>query len=65
MGIVIPTLENFLFWYHKAEAGECTKNYARQMVGLHQTKWWRLCRDYKDGEDISKYFKEANDCGGQ
>lgn len=63
MGNFNPTLENFLFWYRKFEAKECTNDYARQMVGLHKTKWWRLCRDYKDGEDISKYFKEANDCG--
>jgi len=65
MGNFDPTYENFLLWYRKFETGECTGNYARQMVGLHQTKWWRLCRDYKNGEDISKYFEEATDYGRQ
>lgn len=64
MGTVIPTIENFLLWYRKAEAKECTHNYARQMVGIHQTKWYRLCRAYRNGEDISKYFKEVSDYGG-
>jgi macrodomain Ter protein organizer (MatP/YcbG family) len=59
MGVVIPTYENFLHWYRKFEAHECTGSYARQMVGLHSTKWWRLCRKYRSGEDITKYFKEA------
>lgn len=59
MGVVIPTYENFLYWFKRAEAHKCTHNYARQMVGIHSTKWWRLCRKYRNGEDISKYFKEA------
>lgn len=62
MGVVIPTIDNFLFWYEKATARQCTHNYARQMVGIHQTKWWRLCRKHRNGEDISKYFKEVSDC---
>ena len=63
MGNVNPTFENFVYWYEKAATHQCTHNYARQMVGIHQTKWWRLCRKYRDGEDISKYFKEATDRG--
>ena len=62
MGNFDPTYKNFLFWYRKFERGECSGDYARQMVGLHSTKWWRLCRKYRDGEDISKYFKEATLC---
>ena len=63
MGTVIPTIENFLFWYGKAERKECTKDHARQMVGMKYGKWRRLLRDYKDGEDISKYFKGVSDYG--
>ena len=63
MGNFDPTLESFLFWYEKAITKQCTHNYARQMAGIHQTKWSRLCRKYRDGEDISKYFKEATLCG--
>ena len=63
MGNVNPTLENFVYWHNKATAKECTHNYARQMAGIHQTKWTRLCRKYRNGDDISKYFKEVTDCG--
>ena len=54
---VIPTFENFLYWYNKYKAKECTKDYARQMVCFHKTMWYKLCRDYENGEDISKYFR--------
>ena len=50
------TFEEFLYWYRKYKAKECTKDYARQMVGFHMTKWYHLCRDYDDGKDVSKYF---------
>ena len=63
MGNVNPTFENFVFWYEKASTRQCTHNYARQMVGIHSTKWSRLCRKYRNGEDISKYFKEVTDYG--
>lgn len=63
MGTVVPTIESFLFWYRKAEAKKCTKDHARQMVGMKYNKWWRLCHDYRNGEDISKYFKGATDFG--
>lgn len=58
MAVVYPTFDSFINWYRKYKRGECTKNYARQMVGFHQTTWYRLCRDYENGLDISKYFKE-------
>ena len=56
MATVIPTLENFLYWYNKWKTNECSKSHARQMVGFHYTKWYYLCRDYEIGNDISKYF---------
>ena len=56
MATVIPTVENFLYWYNKWKSNECSKSYARQMVGFHYTKWYYLCRDYENGNDISKYF---------
>jgi len=56
MGNVIPTYSNFVFWYKQAESRQCSHNFARQMAGIHSTKWWRLCRQYRNGEDISKYF---------
>lgn len=57
MATVVPTFENFLYWYNKFKAKECTKKYARQMVGFHYTTWYYLCRDYESGADISKYFR--------
>ena len=56
MNVIHPTFENFIYWYRKYKNKECTKNYARQMVGFHQTQWYYLCRDYDNGWDISKYF---------
>jgi hypothetical protein len=56
----VATIEQFLYWYGKAERKECTKDHARQMLCMKYDKWKRLLRDYKDGEDISKYFKEAS-----
>jgi hypothetical protein len=56
MGVVHPTFESFIYWFKEFKSHRCTKDYARQMVGFHQTKWYKLCRDYERGEDISKYF---------
>lgn len=56
MATVVPTFENFLHWYNKYRNKECTKDFARQMVGIHRTKWYYLCRDYENGIDVSKYF---------
>ena len=53
----MATIEQFLYWYGKAERKECTKDHARQMLCMKYNKWWRLCRDFKNGEDISKYFE--------
>lgn len=58
--VVRPTFETFILWYNRYKNKECTKNYARQMVGFHQTMWYQLCRDYERGEDISKYFRRYN-----
>ena len=57
----MATFNNFIFWYRKFKAKECTKDYARQMVGFHKTTWYKLCRDYDNGKDISRYFNEE-DC---
>lgn len=63
-GGFMATFSNFLYWYGKLKNKECTVDYARQMVGFHQTTWYRLRRDYENGEDISKYFsKEEYDYG--
>lgn len=56
MATVTPTIETFVYWYNKYKAKECSKDYARQKVGFHYTKWYHLCRDYENGHDISKYF---------
>lgn len=56
MGTVYPTIEKFLYWYGKWKKKECTKDYARQMVPFKEWKWYRLCKDYEAGKDISKYF---------
>ena len=56
MATITPTVDNFLYWYNKWINKECTKDYARQMVGFHKTRWYYLCCDYKNGNDISKYF---------
>lgn len=59
-----PTFDNFVYWYKKYKAKECTKDHARQMVGFHYTRWYYLCRDYDNGEDVSKYFNgEERDYG--
>jgi len=50
------TFEEFLFWYKEYKAKKCTKDFARQMVGFHKTTWYKLCRDYDNGKDVSKYF---------
>ncbi len=60
MGVVVPTFNNFIYWYRKYKAKECTKDYARQQVCFAKTTWYRLCRDYERCEDISKYFKEES-----
>jgi hypothetical protein len=60
MGVINPTFENFLHWYKKFKARECTYEHARQMVCFKKTKWYYLCRDYERGEDVSKYFKEES-----
>ena len=59
----MATIEQFFYWYGKAERKECTKDHARQMLCMKYDKWKHLLRDYKDGEDISKYFEEVSDCG--
>ena len=56
MATVVPTIENFLLWYNKYKTNQCSKDYARQMVGFHTTRWYYLCRDYEKGEDITRYF---------
>lgn len=56
MGIIQPALANFIHWYNKYKNKECTKEYARQMVCFKHTTWYKLCRDYENGVDISKYF---------
>ena len=56
MGTIRPTFEKFIHWYNKYKNKECTKDYARQMVCFHQTTWYKLCRDYENGEDVSRYF---------
>lgn len=60
MGVVVPTFNNFIYWYNEFKSHRCTKDYARQQVCFAQTTWYRLCRDYERGEDISKYFKEES-----
>lgn len=60
MGVVIPTFESFIYWYKEFKSKRCTKNYARQMAGFKEKKWYYLCRDYERGEDVSKYFKEED-----
>ena len=60
---MMATMEDFLFWYGKTERKECTKDYARQMLCMKYHKWQHLLRDYKAGENISKYFKEVDDYG--
>ena len=56
MGVVHPTFENFVHWYNKFKNKECTKDYARQKVCFCKTTWYKLCRDYESGADVSHYF---------
>lgn len=56
MGVVIPTYEKFVYWYNQYKTKECTYDFARRMVGFKRTTWHRLCSDYSDGLDVSKYF---------
>lgn len=56
MGVIHPTFENFVYWYNKYKNKECTKEYARQMTCFKYATWYKLCRDYENGADISKYF---------
>lgn len=56
MGVIRPTYENFIHWYNKYKNKECTKEYARQMVCFKYATWYKLCRDYENGVDVSKYF---------
>lgn len=57
MGAVIPTYENFVYWYNQYKSKKCTYKHARQMVGFKHTTWYCICRDYTDGLDVTKYFK--------
>lgn len=57
-GDILATIEQFFYWYGKVERKECTKDHARQMLCMKYDKWKRLLRDFKDGEDISKYFND-------
>ena len=57
MGIVIPTFENFVYWYNQYKAKKCTYENARREVGFKRTTWLHLCRDYSNGADVTKYFK--------
>ena len=56
MGVINPTFENFIYWYKEFKSKRCTYEYARQKVCFKKTTWYRLCRDYTNGEDVSKYF---------
>lgn len=58
MGTVQRTFNTFIYRYEKFKAKECTKDYARQMVGFHKTAWYKLCRDYDNGKDVSRYFSK-------
>ena len=58
MGVIHPTFENFIYWYKEFKSHHCTYEYARQKVCFKKTTWYRLCRDYERGEDISKYFNK-------
>lgn len=60
MATVYPTMEKFLYWYNKWKNKECSKDYARQMVPFKQTQWYYVCKDYEEGNDISKYFTRRN-----
>ena len=57
MATIIPTIDKFIYWFNQYKSKKCTKEYARQQVCFHQTQWYYLCRDYENGEDISKYFR--------
>lgn len=60
MSTVRPTVCDFVEWYDRFKMKECTKDFARQMVGFNKTAWYKLCRDYENGEDISKYFSKED-----
>lgn len=57
MGVIRPSFNNFVHWYNAFKSKRCTKDYARQQVCFAKTTWYKLCRDYERGVDVSKYFR--------